>query len=125
MDKFDQMIGRAMNDEDRALLARYAEQGYVSQAMGLFRGRMGAIMGIVYATVLATFCGAAYSFWRMTQATEPVTAVQWGVGALLLFQMTTMAKSYMGQHLEANRMLREIKRLELQVALLRADGGND
>lgn len=121
MDKFDEMVGRAMNEEDRALLARYGEQGYVSQAVGLFRGPMGAIMGVVYATVLATFAGAVYSFWKMTQAADAATAVQWGVGALLLFQMTTMAKSYMGQHLEANRLLREVKRLELQVAMLRAD----
>lgn len=121
MDKFDEMIGRAMNEEDRALLARYREQGYASQALGLFRGRLGAVMVVVYVTVLATFAGAAYSFWQMTKAVEPLAAVQWGVGALVLFQMTTMAKSYMGSHLEANRMLREIKRLELQVATLRTD----
>lgn len=120
MDRFDDMIGRAMTDEDRALLARYGKQGYVSQAVGLFRGPMGAVMALVYATVLATFAGAAYAFWRMATAADTVAAVQWGVGTLLLFQMSVMAKSYMGSHLEANRMLRELKRLELQLSMLRA-----
>ena len=119
MDKIDELIGRAMAAEDRALLARYQEQGYVSQALGLFRGPMGAVMGLVYATVLASFAGAAYAFWRLTQAADATAAVQWGVGALLLFQMTTMAKTYLGSHLEANRLLREVKRVELQVAMLR------
>lgn len=32
-----------------------------------------------------------------------------------------LCKSYMGSHLEANRMLRELKRLELQVAMLRTE----
>lgn len=124
MDRFDEMIGRAMNDEDRALLARYQEQGYVSQALGLFRGPMGAVMGLVYATVLATFAGAAYAFWRMTTAADATAAVQWGVGALVLFQMTALAKSYMGSHMEANRMLRELKRLELQISMLRDKTGS-
>lgn len=122
MDKIDELIGRAMAAEDRALLARYQEQGYVSQALGLFRGPMGAVMGLVYATVLASFAGAAYAFWRLTQAADATAAVQWGVGALLLFQMTTMAKTYLGSHLEANRLLREVKRVELQVAMLRGGG---
>lgn len=121
MDRFDEMIGRAMGDEDRALLARYAEQGYMSQAVGLFRGPMGAVMGLVYASVLVTFAGAAYAFWRMATAVDTTAAVQWGVGALVLFQMTALSKSYMGSHLEANRMLREIKRLEVQVSLLRGE----
>jgi len=120
MDKIDEMIGRALSQEDQALLARYGERGYVAQAFGLFRGPMGAVMGLVYATVLASFAGAVYAFWRMIQSAEPIGAVQWGVGALLLFQMTALAKTYMGSHMEANRMMREIKRLELQVAMLRA-----
>lgn len=119
MDKFDEMIGRAMTDEDRALLARYGEQGYLSQALGLFRGSMGAVMRLVYVTVLASFAGAVYAFWKMTAATDATAAVQWGVGALLLFQMTALAKVYMGSHLEANRLLRELKRVELQVSMLR------
>ena len=57
----------------------------------------------------------------MATAVEPLQAVQWGVGALALLQGTVMAKSYMGSHLEANRMLRELKRLELQVAMLRSE----
>lgn len=124
MDRFDDMIGRALGEEDRALLARYQEQGYVSQAIGLFRGPTGPVMGLVYATVLASFAGAAWAFWRMATAADTTAAVQWGVGALVLFQMTVMAKSYLGSRMEANRVLRELKRLELQVAMLRGSSGS-
>lgn len=119
MDKFDEMISRAMTEEDRALLARHAPTGYIPQALGLFRGPMGRTMRLVYAVMLLAFAGAAYALWRVLTAAAPLDAVQWGVGALLLFQMTTLAKSYMGSHLEANRMIRELKRLELQLAMLR------
>lgn len=121
MDKFDEMVGRALTEEDRALLASHDQAGYVAQALGMLKGPMGAVMRLVYAVVLLTFAGAVYAFWQVVTATDPLTAVRWGVGALVLFQMTVLCKTYMGSHLEANRMLRELKRLELQVALLRRE----
>ena len=39
---------------------------------------------------------------------------------MLLFQMAVLTKGFMGSHMEANRVLRELKRLELQVSLLRS-----
>ena len=45
-----------------------------------------------------------------------------GVAGLALFQFTVVGKGFMGAHLEANRVLREVKRVELQLALLRAPG---
>ena len=43
----------------------------------------------------------------------------WAVVSLFLFQVAMMGKAFMGNRMEANRLLREIKRVELQVALLR------
>lgn len=45
-----------------------------------------------------------------------------GVVAIALFQNTAMIKALLGSHLEASRMLREVKRIELQVALARPAG---
>lgn len=118
MDRFDEMIGRAMSEEDRALLARYREQGYLSEALGIFRGPKAGVMWLVYATVLISFAGAAYAFWKMLGTSDPTSAIHWGIGTVLLFQMTVLCKTYMGSHLEANRMLRELKRIELQVSML-------
>jgi hypothetical protein len=42
------------------------------------------------------------------------------VVAVVLFQYSAMIKAFLGSHLEANRLLREVKRVELQVAMLRA-----
>lgn len=119
MDKVDERIGRALADEDRALLARYGERDYFSEARGMFPGPMAGVMKLVYVTVPLTFVGALYALWKMAAATDPTTAVQWGVGALLLFQMTALSNSCLGSHMEGNRRLRELKRLELQVSLQR------
>lgn len=124
MDKLDEMIGRALDEEDRELLARYGQQGYMAEALGLFRGPMGSVMKLVYASVLVAFAAAVYTFWRMVTSPEISATIHWGVGTIILVQMTTLAKSYLGSHMEANRTLREIKRLELQISLLRAGPGS-
>jgi hypothetical protein len=119
MDKFDEMIGQALTAEDRALLASHGEPGYLAQAFGIFRGPLAWVMWLVYLTALAAFIAGVWAFVRMWGAGDALDAVKWGVAALFAFQITMMCKSFMGNHMESNRLLREVKRVELQVALLR------
>lgn len=121
MKNVDELIGRALTDEDRALLARHGEPGYVAQAFGMFSGPMGWALWVAYVAGAIAFFSGAYALWQMVTTSDLLSAVKWGVGALLLFQVTMMTKGFMGSHMEANRMLRELKRVELQLSLLRAD----
>ena len=123
MKDFDDLIGRALTEEDRALLASHHEPGYVAQAFGLLRGPMAWVMWVTYLAAILAFAGGVYALWQLAGATEAVVAVKWGVASLFLFQVTTMCKSFMGNRMEANRLLRELKRMELQVSLLRDGAG--
>ena len=123
MNKIDDLIGRALSEEDKALLARHVEPGYVAQAFGIFRGPMAWVMWLVNVAAGIAFVAGIYAVWRTFGTTDVLVAVKWGVASLFLFQVTVLCKTFMGTHLEANRMLREIKRLELQVALLREGSG--
>jgi hypothetical protein len=119
MNKIDELIGQALTEEDRALLASHGEPDYIAQAFGLFRGQMAWIMWLLNIAGGFAFLAGAYASWQMMASTDALVAVKWGVGALFLFQVTALCKSFMGNHMEANRMLRELKRVELQVSLLR------
>jgi hypothetical protein len=123
MSRMDELIGKALTQEDRDLLASHAEPGYLSQAFGLFRGPMAWVMWLVNISAGVAFVAGLYAGSQMLAATEAVVALKWGVGCLFLFQVTTLCKSFMGNHMEANRMLRELKRVELQVSLLRERTG--
>ncbi len=123
MNKIDDVIGQALTQEDIALLASHSEPGYVTQAFGLFRGPMAWVMWLVNVAAGVAFLAGAYGVWRMFGTTDTLVAVKWGVVSLSLFQVTTMCKTFMGSHLEANRLLRELKRVELQVSLLRDQAG--
>ena len=118
MNDTDELISRALTAEDRELLARHGEPGYIHQALGLFRGPEGWVGVLAYVTALAAFAGFAFAFWRLWTAIDSLSAVRWGVVALLAFQYSAMMKSVMGTRVEANRVLRELKRVELRVALV-------
>lgn len=123
MNKNDDLIQRALAAEDRELLARHIEPGYFSQAIGLFRGSLGWVAMASYLTAVLAFVGFGVAVWQCWVATEPLVAVRWGVVAVVLFQLSAMSKTFLGSHLEANRLLREIKRVELQLALVRSERG--
>jgi hypothetical protein len=120
MDKTDQLIEQALSAEDRELLAKHGEPGYFTQAFGLFRGTLGWVAWLAYLSGLAAFAGCAYALWQTWTTSDALLAVRWGVVALLLFQCSAMLKTYLGSHMQANRMLRELKRIELQLSLLRS-----
>jgi hypothetical protein len=122
MHKTDELIAQALAAEDRDLLARHAEPGYFTQAFGLFRGRLGWVVWLAYLSGIAAFLGFAWALWQAWTLTDLTAVVRWGIVAIVLFQYTAMIKAFLGSHLEANRMLREVKRIELQVALSRSAG---
>lgn len=119
MDKFDELMGKALRDEDLSLLERHSEPGYVSQALGLFKGPLAWVMWLVYVIGGIAFVTAMYAIWQMWVTTDVLAAVKWGMLSVLLFQFTVLSKTFMGSHMETNRMIREIKRVELQVAMSR------
>lgn len=115
----DQLIEQALSVEDRELLAKHGEPNYLNQAFGLFQGSLGWVAWLTYLTGIVAFAGCAYALWQTWTTTDPLLAVRWGVVAVLLFQCSAMLKAYLGSHMQANRTLRELKRVEVQLSLLR------
>lgn len=66
------------------------------------------------------FFAALYCLWGLFAVIELIHAFRWGVGAVILVQLSTLLRGFMGMQFEANRVLREVKRLELR--LVRMEG---
>jgi hypothetical protein len=116
MDELDREIQETLNAEDRALLERLGEQGLFRQWFGVYEGGVRGIA--VFATILAfglTFA-AAYCGWRFASAAHALEAARWGAAAGLLAIMVGFLKLWFWLRMESNRVLRELKRLELQIA---------
>ena len=116
MDKLDQMIAAALAEEDRAIVEETRELGFFTQFTRQLSGPnawvswMSTVSIFVYVG-LALWCG--YNFFT---ATEPLAAIKWGLGAAVSVVVIGLFKLFMFGEMQANRIIRELKRVELILA---------
>jgi hypothetical protein len=116
MDDLDREIEAALSAEDRDILAKFEEQGVISQWFAVYDGTVRGVAVLATITIVALFFAALYCGWRSFEASEPIDVARWSAGVILLMGMTGFLKLWFWLRLESNRVLREIKRLELQMA---------
>lgn len=115
MQDIDKLIDEALDAEERELLHRFEEQGFFAQAFGVFRGPTGwmSIVMMFWQTVM--FIAGVWAAWNFFEASDAVTQLRWGLPAMLLLLFAGMLKMALVPRMESNRVIRELKRLELQV----------
>jgi hypothetical protein len=118
MSELDSKIEATLKEEDRDFLARLErEPGYFSQVGGLLSGSLGWVNFLMMIVQAVLFLGGAWCAWEFFQATETIMALRWGFSAVVLMIGGTVLKiGTLWPSMQANRVLREIKRLELQIA---------
>lgn len=121
MTNLDQAIRQALSAEDAEFLAKFEkEQPLHEQVFGTFSGPMGALNVIAALITFALFGATLYCAWNMFQAADLRATLLWSVGVVVTMLAVAMLKIYFWMELNKNQVLREVKRLELQVARLRS-----
>jgi len=116
-DDLDRMIDEALNTEERDLLNAIGEEpGYFTQAMGLFGGKLGWVSAVIMLAQTALFVAGVYFAWQFFHAGNTLSALQNGLPAAVLIICATQMKLTLWPSIQANRVIREVKRLELQIA---------
>lgn len=116
MREIDQLIDEAITAEERSLLARIGEEpGFYAQAFAVFRGRTGWVTAVMMATQTALFVAGAFAAWRFFEAIDPVVQLRWGLPASVLLLMALIIKMAWWPAIHTNRVIRELKRLELHL----------
>lgn len=117
MRDLDSLVEAELSREERELLSRIGEEpGFFGQALGLFGGRLGWVNMIMVAAQTLTFVAGAYAAWMFFEAADPVTQLRWGLPSAVLLILSTMIKMALLPEVHANRLMRELKRIELQLA---------
>jgi hypothetical protein len=120
MRDLDRMIDEALGEEERDLLRRIpAEPGFFAQAFGLFRGPTGWVNALLMIVQGAAFLAGAWAAYRFFGAADPVTQLRWGLPGATLLILAAIIKMSLLPRMETNLVIRELKRLELQLALKR------
>lgn len=121
MSNLDERIRESMSVEDQKLLAEIdADDSLYRDVIATFQGRM-RWMNILSSIIgFALFGVALVCGWRFTLETEPRGMLMWGAGAALAISGLTMIKLWFWMEIQKNTIVREIKRVELQLAKLAA-----
>jgi hypothetical protein len=116
MQDIDRTIDEALVAEERELLRSLDEQGFFAQAIGVFAGPTGWVSGVMMAVQAVLFVAGVWAGWNFFNAAEPVSQLRWGLPSAVLLILATMLKMALVPRMESNRLMRELKRIELQIA---------
>ena len=119
MNEFDRAIRQSLSVEDAELFDRLgADQALHRQVLATFEGRQRWFNIAGWVAGFALFAiGSAFA-WRFLRAQDTGEMLQWGAAAALAFTGLALVKVWFWLELQKNAIVREIKRLEVQVASL-------
>ena len=111
--RLDRMIEEALSAEDRRILEATEELGWLQLGLQQFRGKLGWVTWVIMISQIAMVLGAVWCGVRFYGATEVVPALKWGLTGAVLIVLATQLKMALMPQMQADRLLRELKRLEL------------
>jgi len=119
MNDLDQAIRQSLSAEDTKLFERLgADQTLHRQILATFEGRLRWFNAAGWIGGAVLFVVACVSAWRFMQAQELRDLLRWGAASALAFAGIALIKVWFWLELQKNAVVRELKRLELQVASL-------
>ena len=120
MTDIDRMIEEALQGEEQALFRETArEPGFFAQAFGLLGGPNGWVNVLMVVIQAALFVSGVWAGWRFFEAETALSALHWGLPAAVLVLASLIIKLGMMPEIQANRLMRELKRQQLQAVLTR------
>ena len=116
MDDLDRKIEEALSVDDRQLLSDFQELGLLGQFRSVFQGKLGwvSIGSMIFGTIIQIIF--FYAAWKFFTIAEIESRIFWGAIGWFTAMMVAFMKVWFWMRMETNRVLREVKRLELQIA---------
>ena len=119
MNTIDDRIHSALDDDDRAFLASLDQgRGMASQMGGVLTGPLGGWSKLIFTVAIILGFALVFSAFRFFTAPDQTATLWWGLVTLGLLMMQGFIKDWLSSRMNVLSMLREVKRLQLQVAEL-------
>ncbi len=117
-DDLDRKIQQALSADDAELFGEGGEMGLFEMMLGSFKGRLRGWM--IYAMVMTLIFTVVMFFciWKAYFADDTDTRLLWLFGVMFSGAATAMLKMWWFMQMDKHNILREIKRVELQIATL-------
>lgn len=114
----DQLIKETLTQEEATFYQELEEQNVLQMILGLFQGKNKWIMILMNFMTLVFFGFFVYCAVQFFNTTETNELIKWGTGGLVFLLGVSMLKVFAWMQMDKNAIIREVKRLELQVSSL-------
>ncbi len=114
----DKLIKETLTEEEAKFYDELDEQNLFGMFSGVFKGKLKKIMVLMTFVNLIIFGLLIYCATQFFNVQDTNELIKWSVGLILCVVFHSMIKLYIWMQMDKNALLREIKRLELQVSSL-------
>ncbi len=119
MRNVDDLIDEALDAEERELLRSIGDEpGFVERMLGMTGPEIVWMVWVMMIFQTLMFVAGLYAAWMFFEAGDPVTQLRWGLPAVVLMLMALLVKLAVPPAIQTKRLMRELKRIELQIASL-------
>ena len=118
IEEIDKLIKETLTEEEAKFYDELEEQNMLQMVLGIFKGKnkwLIIMMNIVTLVFFALFVYCTVQFFNTDITNE---LIKWGIGCLVFLLGVSMLKVFAWMQMDKNALLRELKRLELQVSSL-------
>jgi len=118
MEEIDKLIKETLTTEEAKFYDELEEQNLLGMVGGLFKGKLKWILILMNVVNIIAFVGFIYCVVQFVNTDITNELIKWGVFGVVLLMMISMLKLFAWMQMDKNALLREIKRLELQISAL-------
>ncbi|WP_431166204.1 DUF6768 family protein [Tenacibaculum halocynthiae] len=118
IEDIDKLIKETLSEEEAKFYEELEEQNMFQMVGGLFQGKNKWIMYLMNIMTLVFFGLFVYCTIHFFESEETKELIKWALGSVVFLLGVSMLKIFAWLQMDKNAVLREIKRLELQVSSL-------
>jgi len=118
MEDIDKLIKETLTQEEAKFYDELEEQNVFQMLIGLFTGKNKWIIILMNVMTLIFFALFIYCLVQFFDTEVTNELIKWGIGGFVCLIAVSMLKLFAWMQMDKNAILREIKRLELQVSSL-------
>lgn len=117
--EIDELIHQALTKEEAIYFDQMGEQNISQQLFGLLRGKNSWMNWVVIIMHLVVLGVAIWTFVNMLETDVIGDKLEWMFYTIACFLVMVMLKLWGWNQMDKNVVLREVKRLEYQISLLK------
>jgi len=118
MEDIDQLIKDTLSKEEAKFYDELEEQNLFQMVVGLFKGKNSWIIILMNVMTLVFFGFFIYCTLQFLNTEITNELITWGLGGFVCLMVVSLLKLFAWMQMDKNALLREIKRLEIQVSSL-------